>query len=494
MLRVVFLFALKRGWWLPLLAGLTSFALSFYILINFAADLTAAALPSVSDKAITVILAAVAAVIGQGIASVTGALLTRHVHWTSTKMRAALDSMPQGVSMFDAMERLVVCNSQYYEIYGLTPDDVKPGATLSEVLAKRAAKGTFARDPHQYRMEFLDAYKDGRTTVQEIKAGDDRLVLVTNHPIKGGGWITTHEDVTERRKFEQQRITMAQQEERRSIVEGAIAAFRKRAEGLLQTVAGSAREMHSTATGLFNTSGHSSQRAESAAQTSTEASANIEGAAVAAGRLSNSIAEIGRSVSQAANVVKLAVEEVQGTHQDIDALAQGARKIGDVVKLIRNIAGQTNLLALNATIEAARAGEAGRGFAVVASEVKSLAVQTAQATDNISNQILDVQNSTGKAVDAIGRIVHRMREINSYASAVAVSVEQQTAATGEISQNVAGAADSAKLVVTALDEMAHAATEGQQSARTVLAASEAVETAVADLRGEVEGFLVKVAI
>ena len=145
--------------------------------------------------------------------------------------------------------------------------------------------------------------------------------------------------------------------------------------------------MHTTATGLFETSGQSSRRAEGAAQTSADASINIESAAVAAGKLSTSIVEIGRSVSQTADVVRLAVDEVQETNQDIDALAQGAERIGDVVKLIRNIAGQTNLLALNATIEAARAGEAGRGFSVVASEVKSLAVQTAQATDDISSQI-----------------------------------------------------------------------------------------------------------
>ena len=146
---------------------------------------------------------------------------------------------------------------------------------------------------------------------------------------------------------------------------------------------------------------------------SNEASTNVETAAIAADELSSSIAEIGRRLNQTTDVVRVAVEEAQITNQDIGALAQGARKIGDVTKLIRNIAGQTNLLALNATIEAARAGEAGRGFAVVASEVKSLAVQTAKATEDISSQILEVQNSTDKAVEAIGRIAHRMRRSTS---------------------------------------------------------------------------------
>jgi len=229
-------------------------------------------------------------------------------------------------------------------------------------------------------------------------------------------------------------------------------------------------------------------------RTSNEASTNVETAASAADELSNSIAEIGQQLNQTAGVVRLAVDEAHGTNQDIDALAQAAQKIGDVVKLIRGIAEQTNLLALNATIEAARAGEVGRGFAVVASEVKSLAVQTAKATEDISSQILEVQNSTGKAVEAIGRIAHRMGEINHYTSAVAASVQQQTAATGEISQNVASAADGAKLIVTVLSEVAGAATETQQSAQTVLTASESVEEAAANLRSEVEGFLTKVAI
>ncbi|MEI9803932.1 MAG: methyl-accepting chemotaxis protein [Pseudolabrys sp.] len=140
---------------------------------------------------------------------------------------------------------------------------------------------------------------------------------------------------------------------------------------------------------------------------------------VAADELSNSIAEIGHRVSQTAEVVRVAVGEAQTTNKDIDTLAKAAQKIGDVIKLIRSIAGQTNLLALNATIEAARAGEAGRGFAVVASEVKSLAVQTAKATEDIASQILEVQNSTDKAVEAIGRIANRMQEIDGYTSAVA---------------------------------------------------------------------------
>jgi methyl-accepting chemotaxis protein len=193
-------------------------------------------------------------------------------------------------------------------------------------------------------------------------------------------------------------------------------------------------------------------------------------------------------------VVRVAVGEAQVTNQDIGALAQGTQKIGNVTRLIRNIAGQTNLLALNATIEAARAGEAGRGFAVVASEVKSLAVQTAKATENISNQIQEVQNSTGKAVEAIGLIALRMRKIENYTAAVAASVQKQNAATSEISQNVNSTAEGAKLIVTVLSEVGGATTEIKQLAQMVLAASESVKEAASNLRSEVEDFLTKVAV
>ncbi|MGB7774449.1 MAG: methyl-accepting chemotaxis protein [Pseudolabrys sp.] len=174
-------------------------------------------------------------------------------------------------------------------------------------------------------------------------------------------------------------------------------------------------------------------------------------------------------------------------------LADTVQHIGEVVNLIRNIAGQTNLLALNATIEAARAGEAGRGFAVVASEVKSLAVQTAKATEQIAMQIEAVQSSTRVTADAIRRNTERMREIDGYTSAARFHCKQDSA-TDEISHNVASAAHGAKGLVGVLDEVTKAVGETRGAASKVLEASEAVEAAATRLQRGIEGFLGRVAV
>jgi methyl-accepting chemotaxis protein len=395
--------------------------------------------------------------------------------------------------MFDRNERLVICNRRYMELYKLSPEVATSGITLTDMLKLRAANGTFLPNPEKYRRELVSDMANGKTTTAEVKSPEGRIVSVINRAMPDGGWVGSHEDITERRAAEQERVSMHQHQEQRSRIDQAIAAFRQGVEEHLRTVAEGAMAMRATADTLFGNSGRTSKSAESAVAASNEASVNVETAAIAADELSGSITEIGRQLDLTTDVVRDAVNEAHGTHQQITALAQAAQKIGDVIKLIRTIAGQTNLLALNATIEAARAGDAGKGFAVVASEVKSLAVQTAKATEDISRLISSVQAATGGAVAAIGRISSRMQEIDSCATSVSAAVQQQSAATVEISQNVTGAADGAKLVVTVLDEVAGAATETRRSAESVLTASQAVEAAAEELRHEVEGFLGRVA-
>lgn len=421
-------------------------------------------------------------------------VLYRRLSEQNRRLSSALNNMSQGLNMFDATGRITLLNTRYLQMYKLSPEVVKPGCTLKRLIEYRKETGLFSGDIDSYVQKIMDAMAQSKSQEHYVQASDGRIVLAKNEPLPDGGWVSTHEDVTEQRHAEQERAAIRDQEQRRAAIDFAIASFRPTVEKLLSTVSASATAMRSTARALFGSSEQTSQRAESAVQAFHEASANVETAAVAADELSSSISEISRQLTHTSNVVGLATTEARSTDGEIGGLAEGAQKIGDVVKLIRSIAGQTNLLALNATIEAARAGEAGKGFAVVASEVKSLAVQTAKATEDIANHILAVQDSTAAAVDAIRQITARMREINENTSAVAASVEQQNAATSEISRNVASAAAGTSHVVSVLGDVAGAATQTRSSAEVVRDASEAVDHAVVDLRLEVEDFLGKVAV
>jgi methyl-accepting chemotaxis protein len=480
--------AIARDWRMVMLTGGTSFAVSF-VLFHFVLPVSPWA-AFVPESMVSLFLAALIALLAMATAM---ALLARKLHVDNLRMRVAINNMSQGLCMFDGNERLVICNQRYMEMYNLSADIVKPGCALTNLLEYRISNGSFARDPVEYRRELISAMAAGKITTTEVKSRDGRSISIINRPMAEGGWVATHEDITERRDAERERMSMQEQQQRRAVIEQAIAAFRRRVEDHLKTVTEGAKAMRSTATTLFSNSGQTSRSADGAVSASNEASSNVETAAVAADELSGSINEIGRQLARTTEIVRAAVGEAQGTNHQITALAQAAQKIGDVIKLIRAIAGQTNLLALNATIEAARAGEAGKGFAVVASEVKSLAVQTAKATEDISSLIMAVQAATTSAVSAIGRISGRMQEIDSCATAVSAAVEEQNAATGEISQNVASASDGAKVVVSVLGEVSGAAAQTRQSAESVLTASQAVEAAAAELRKEVEGFLARVA-
>jgi methyl-accepting chemotaxis protein len=409
-------------------------------------------------------------------------------------LSTAVNNMNHGLVMFDHSERLVICNDRYLEMYDLPRDVIKPGCTLADVIDVRSANGSLGRDAAAYSAEIFEKMAAGETMSYIVEA-EGRAISVINRPIPGSAyWVGTHEDVTERLAAERKFASMADQEQRRKVVDGAILSFRQTVESVLASVSERAVELRLTSMAMSESSGATSDRATGALKRSNEASINVEAAAAAAEQLLASIAEISRQLGRAADLVQTAVAVASATNDEIVGLARSAQQIGDVVKLIRNIAGQTNLLALNATIEAARAGESGRGFAVVAAEVKSLAVQTANATEQIAAQVATIQASTRDAVQAIHRNTERLHEINSYTSGIAASVRQQNAATSEISGNVADAATGAGEIVAILGDVAGAVARTRSSANTVLCASEAVESAAAELRSNVASFLEKVAI
>jgi methyl-accepting chemotaxis protein len=410
----------------------------------------------------------------------------------NARLVTALNNMSEGLCMFDASTRLVLCNDRYVELYGLPPEVATPGVTLRELIEHRIRAGAFKGDPDEYVADTLRKMKSGQI-VQDVRERPGGIfILVSSRPMAGGGWVATHQDITERRRQDQQRDSLVVQEQRRAAIDAAIAAFRQRIEAMLKTVSDSAGAMRSTATTLFASSHKASQRAQGAVHTSNEASTNVEIAASAANELSTSIDEISRQLGQTNNLVSIAASEAGITNSQIGSLAQAAQKIGDVVKLIRAIAEQTNLLALNATIEAARAGEAGKGFAVVAQEVKALAGQTAKATDEISAQIASMQTATQESVAAIKEIGATISRVSEIATAIAASMEEQGAATAEIARNVEQASHGTMQVASNITDVNRGTTETGSASVQVLASAQSLAKESAHLEGAVSKFLATV--
>jgi methyl-accepting chemotaxis protein len=328
------------------------------------------------------------------------------------------------------------------------------------------------------------AQGDTSTTIPALERGDEVGAMAQSVKVFRDNMIEA-----DRLRGEQDVVKAHADSERKQLLVRMADEFEHGVRASLDGLSGAASDMQATSRGMSSTASEASHQATSVAAVAEQASVNVQTVAAATEQLSSSVSEIGRQVTQSTEIAGQAVAEANRTNVTVQGLSAAAQKIGDVVKLISDIASQTNLLALNATIEAARAGEAGRGFAVVANEVKSLASQTAKATDEISAQVGAMQDATTEAVQAIEGIGRTIGAINEITSAISVAVEQQGSATLEIARNVQEAALGTGQVSSNIAAVNYAAEKTGSASNGVLASAEQLSQQAANLRADVDRFL-----
>jgi methyl-accepting chemotaxis protein len=296
---------------------------------------------------------------------------------------------------------------------------------------------------------------------------------------------------SERRRLREEQVasTEAAAEQRKAELRRFVDGFQDSVGGIIDHVLSSSGEFERVARQLTQTARTTAELSGQSAGASEAASEHVRTAAAASDELSGSIAEIGRRVRESNEIAAEAVKQASATDQRIKELSEAGARIGDVVKLITSIAEQTNLLALNATIEAARAGDAGRGFAVVAQEVKTLAGQTAKATEEISSQIANMQTVTQESVGAIKAIGHTIERINSIAASISAAVEQQRSATQNITHSVRSAASGTTEVVNTIRSAARGADETGESSNKMFVSAQSLSGESLRLKAEVDKFL-----
>ena len=298
------------------------------------------------------------------------------------------------------------------------------------------------------------------------------------------------ENARERARMAEQEKIEAQRQVERSKKMGTLTkGFDEKIQDVLQAVNAALDDVRSASETLTSHAQRANQDAQDVAEQAQESSSNIETVASATAQLSASISEISSQIARVTEITQIAVGETERTNERVDKLNDAAHSVGEVVNLISDIADQTNLLALNATIESARAGEAGKGFAVVAGEVKNLASQTVKATEQITAKIAEMQSETGAASEAVRGFADTINKIDELMAVVASAVEEQGAATEEISRSVEGAANGNVAISNAVKSVATATTESGDLSNGQLDSVGRLAAANDELRSHVNGFL-----
>lgn len=444
----------------------------------------------------------------------------------ATELRAALAPVKTSLGIYkSAFEMTSAAMLQADEIYhkNLAP-------LIVESIAKLKVAETTLKQDYKESRSRAEAVIDGTTTVQEVAGGLATLFglivafLIARSivgpltsmtramgllaggnlavEIPGRGKTDEIGDMakaievfktnmldTERLRHEQSEIEARQAETRKADMVRLADQFEQAVGEIVDTVSSASSELEASAGTLTSTAQRAQDLSTEVASASQEATANVHAVAAATEELSSSVTEIARQVQESARIANEAVGQASRTNQRVGELSKAAARIGDVVELISTIAGQTNLLALNATIEAARAGEAGRGFAVVASEVKALAEQTAKATGEIAQQVSGIQAATEESVGSIREISGTIERLSEISSAVAAAVEEQGAATQDISRNVQQAAHGTQRVSTNIGDVQRGASETGSASSQVLSAARSLSSDSNRLKQEVAKFL-----
>lgn len=335
-------------------------------------------------------------------------------------------------------------------------------------------------------------------TIQSLAAGQRELTIAHTDRDDEIGDIAKALDVLKQNENERVKLEHSQEEAtkardaRQRAVDDAISVFSASVAEVLEAVNRGTGRLDTAAGAMSQLAESTAVQASSVSAASEQATSNVDTIARTTDELSKSVREISEQISEARRTVTDAVNGAQASNDKVAGLAEAVQKIGDVVSLIQDIAEQTNLLALNATIEAARAGEMGKGFAVVASEVKSLANQTAKATEDISLQIAEVQSSTNETVSSIAEIVNTMNQVNEFTAGVAAAIEEQDSATSEISRSIQEVASGTRNVTESISEVSGSVDNTRDSVNEVIDASGELTKQSAFLRQSVDEFLEKV--